>query len=112
MVHSHAVHLPRGALLIWCAMCGYRRLHVLPYMAGGRMALASRLLRGGAVGDRDLQGTHSGARDARPRTDARAEAGSGGGRVGAVAEAAAVDGLAALHRRLGAFLLERGEVIP
>ena len=22
MVHSHTVHLPLGALLIWCAMCG------------------------------------------------------------------------------------------
>ena len=24
MVHSHTVHLPLGALLIWCTMCGYR----------------------------------------------------------------------------------------
>ena len=24
MVHSHTVHLPRGVLLTWCTVCGYR----------------------------------------------------------------------------------------
>ena len=33
MVHSHTLHLPRGALLTWCAVCGageWARLFLRP----------------------------------------------------------------------------------